>query len=574
MLKHLWKRLSKYIGLVILILGLALINVMATLYIPVLVGDAVDHIVDKGVVYFDALYPILFQMAICIVVGNVFGYLYEYIMSVVSEGMVLDLRKETFSKITHLPLAYVDSHRHGDIVSLLISDIEQVSNGLLQGFKQLYRGVIMIVATLVFMFIIKWEVALIVVLVTPLSLFVAAFISKKSHQYFVKQAKAKGVLSGYILEMVTNQKKIKSLCYEEEAIQAFEKMNQELYDVGIHAQFVSSTTNPCTRFVNGLVYALVGIVGAILVIEDPTQLFTVGKLSSFLTYANQYTKPFNEISGVISEVQSAFASYKRVEEVLSEPNEIDEGTQKIELPVDRVEFRHVAFSYTPEKPLITDFNLTIEKGQKVAIVGPTGCGKTTMINLLLRYYDPVRGGIYIDGENTLHIQKENLRKTYGLVLQDTWIFKGTVFENIAYAKPNATKEEVIQAAKLAHADSFIRRLPQGYDTMINATSGLSQGEKQLITIARLMMMVPDVVILDEATSSIDTRTEKKIVDAFNYMMNGRTSFVIAHRLSTIREADMIIVMNQGNIVEVGNHQTLLAKKGFYEKLYHQGIVDN
>lgn len=574
MLKHLWGRLKKYIGFVILILGLALINVMATLYIPVLVGDAVDHIIDKGIVHFEALYPILFQIAICIVVGNVFGYLYEYIMSVVSEGMVLDLRKETFSKITHLPLSYVDSHRHGDIVSLLISDIEQVSNGLLQGFKQLYRGVIMIVATLVFMFIIKWEVALIVVVVTPLSLFVAAFISKKSHQYFVKQAKAKGILSGYILEMVTNQKKVKSLCYEEQAIESFEKMNQELYDVGIHAQFVSSTTNPCTRFVNGLVYALVGIVGAILVIEDPMQIFTVGKLSSFLTYANQYTKPFNEISGVISEVQSAFASYKRVEDLLSEPNEIDEGNQKIELPVDSVEFRHVAFSYTPEKPLITDFNLTIEKGQKVAIVGPTGCGKTTMINLLLRYYDPVSGGIYIDGENTLHIQKENLRKTYGLVLQDTWIFKGTVFENIAYAKPDATKDEVIQAAKLAHADSFIRRLPQGYDTIINATSGLSQGEKQLITIARLMMMVPDVVILDEATSSIDTRTERKIVDAFNYMMNGRTSFVIAHRLSTIREADMIIVMNQGNIVEVGNHQTLLAQNGFYAKLYHQGIVDN
>ena len=572
--KHLWNRLSKYTGLVILILGLALINVMATLYIPVLVGDAVDYIVDKGDVHFEALYPILFQIAICIVVGNAFGYLYEYIMSVISEGMVLDLRKETFAKITHLPLAYVDSHRHGDIVSLLISDIEQVSNGLLQGFKQLYRGIIMIIATLIFMFVIKWEVALIVVLVTPLSLFVAAFISKKSHQYFVKQAKAKGVLSGYILEMVSNQKKIKSLCYEEQAIQNFEKMNQELYDVGIHAQFVSSTTNPCTRFVNGLVYALVGIIGAILVIEDPTQLFTVGKLSSFLTYANQYTKPFNEISGVISEVQSAFASYKRVEDILAEANEIDEGIKHIELPVDSVEFRHVAFAYTPEKPLITDFNLTIEKGQKVAIVGPTGCGKTTMINLLLRYYDPVSGAIYIDGENTLHIQKENLRKTYGLVLQDTWIFKGTVSENIAYAKPDATKDEVIQAAKLAHADSFIRRLPQGYDTMINATSGLSQGEKQLITIARLMMMVPDVVILDEATSSIDTRTEKKIVDAFNYMMKGRTSFVIAHRLSTIREADMIIVMNQGNIVEVGNHQTLLAQKGFYEKLYHQGIVDN
>lgn len=573
MLKKLFKRLNKYTFLIIVILVLAIINVMTTLAIPILIGEAVDLIVGVNDVDFEAIKPILGYIAICIVVSNLFGYLYEYLMSIVSEGFILDLRKETFNKLTYLPLSYIDNKRQGDLVSLLISDIEQVSNGLLQGFKQLYRGIIMIIATLGFMFYIKWQIALIVVGVTPLSLFVAAFISKKSHTYFTKQAKVKGILSGYVLEMVTNQKNVKSMCYEDRSIDEFKNINQDLYNVGVNAQFVSSTTNPSTRFVNGLVYALVGIVGAIFVIINPVG-FQIGQLSSFLSYANQYTKPFNEISGVISEVQSAFASFKRVVTLLEEPNEVDEGTNEIVLPIDKVEFRHVEFSYVKEQQLITDFNLTIKQGQKVAIVGPTGCGKTTMINLLLRYYDPVSGGIYIDDVNTLDIKKNSLRKAYGLVLQDTWIFRGTVRENIAYAKPEATLEEVIEAAKLAHAHSFIKRLPDGYDTIISATSGLSQGEKQLITIARLMMTVPDVVILDEATSSIDTLTEQKIVEAFNYIMDGRTSFVIAHRLSTIQGADLIIVMNKGNIVEVGNHQELIKKNGFYTKLYNQGIVDN
>lgn len=572
MLKRLFRYLKKHTFIIVLILFLALVNVMATLLIPILIGDAVDYIIDYQTVYFDKIYPIMFQIALCILVANIFGYLYEYMMSKLCEDIVITLRKETFEKILYLPLSYIDSHRRGDIVSLIISDIEQISNGLLQGFKQLYRGILTIVATLIFMFVIRWQVALIVVFVTPLSLFVAWFISKKSHEYFVEQAKYKGELSGYILEMVTNQRNIKSLCYEEKAIERFNEINQELYQVGINAQFASSTTNPSTRFVNGLVYALVGIIGAVYVVKNPLE-FSVGMLSSFLTYANQYTKPFNEISGVISEVQSAFASFKRVIFLLDEKNEIDEGTASVEFPVDTVDFRNVSFSYVPEKPLIENFTLTINHGEKIAIVGPTGCGKTTMINLLLRYYDPISGGIYIDGENTLNISKTNLRKAYGLVLQDTWIFKGTVRENIAYGKPNATLEEVIEASKLAHSHGFIKRLPNGYDTKISENSGLSQGQKQLITIARLMLMNPDVVILDEATSSIDTRTEKKIVDAFNYVMKGRTSFIIAHRLSTVRDADKIIVMNKGTIVEVGNHKELLSKDGFYAKLYRQGIVD-
>lgn len=572
MLSRLLKYLKKYIFVIVLILFLALVNVMATLLIPILIGNAVDYIIGYKAVYFEKIYPIMIQITICILVANVFGYLYEYMMSKLCEGIVITLRKETFTKILYLPLSYIDSHRQGDIVSVIISDIEQVSNGLLQGFKQLYRGILTIISTLIFMFIIRWQVALIVVLVTPLSLFVAWFISKKSHEYFVKQAKYKGELSGYILEMVTNQRNIKSLCYEEKAIEKFEKINKELYEVGINAQFVSSTTNPSTRFVNGLVYALVGIVGAVYLVKNPLE-FGVGMLSSFLTYANQYTKPFNEISGVISEIQSALVSFKRVVNLLDEQNEVDNGTSTILLPVDTVEFKEVFFSYVPEVSLIENFTLTINRGEKVAIVGPTGCGKTTMINLLLRYYDPTNGGIYIDDENTLNISKANLRQTYGLVLQDTWIFKGTIKENIAYGKPNASLEEIIVASKLAHAHGFIKRLPKGYDTLISGNSGLSQGQKQLITIARLMMMNPDVVILDEATSSIDTRTEKKIVDAFNYVMKGRTSFIIAHRLATVQDADKIIVMNKGKIIEVGNHKELLAKDGFYTKLYRQGIVD-
>ena len=388
---------------------------------------------------------------------------------------------------------------------------------------------------------------------------------------FKAQSEARGEQTALIDEMIGNQKIVQAFGQEKDAIEKFDEINGRLQTCSLKAIFFSSITNPSTRFVNSLVYTGVGIFGALAAINGR---LTVGQLSSFLSYANQYTKPFNEISGVISEVQSAFASFKRVVTLLEEPNEVDEGTNEIVLPIDKVEFRHVEFSYVKEQQLITDFNLTIKQGQKVAIVGPTGCGKTTMINLLLRYYDPVSGGIYIDDVNTLDIKKNSLRKAYGLVLQDTWIFRGTVRENIAYAKPEATLEEVIEAAKLAHAHSFIKRLPDGYDTVISATSGLSQGEKQLITIARLMMTVPDVVILDEATSSIDTLTEQKIVEAFNYIMDGRTSFVIAHRLSTIQGADLIIVMNKGNIVEVGNHQELIKKNGFYTKLYNQGIVDN
>lgn len=570
MLKHLWHYLKKYLFLIFIILILALVNVVATLFIPIFIGKAIDDIVDINAVDFNNLQYYLYLILWCVLVANVFGYLYELLMSVISEKVVLNLRKDIFNKILNLPLSYIDSHRHGDITSLIITDTEQVSNGLLQGFKQLYRGIIMIVATMVFMFIIKWQIALIVVIITPLSLFTAWFISKKSHDYFTKQAKINGELSGYILEMISNQTNVKSLCYENKAIEHFEQINDNLYQVGINAQFISSTTNPSTRFINGLVYALVGLIGALFVVKGD---FKVGLLSTFLTYANQYTKPFNEISGVITEVQAAFASFKRIIKILETSSEIDEGTKKINLPVDSIEFRHVDFSYVSDKPLITDFNLKIAKGKKIAIVGPTGCGKTTMINLLLRYYDPQKGAIYIDGENTLNIKKTNLRKAYGLVLQDTWIFKGTIKENISYSKKDASLEEIKEAARLAHAESFIKRLPKGYDTVISENSGLSQGEKQLIAIARLMLMTPDMVILDEATSSIDTRTEKKIIDAFNYIMEGRTSFIIAHRLSTIQEADTIIVMDNGHIIEVGNHQTLLAKNGFYAKLYHQGIVD-
>ncbi len=573
MIKRLLSYLKKYLLAIISVLLFALINVIATLLIPVLIGKAIDKIIGFSDVDFTFVYLMIGYIVIAVITSNLFSYLYELIMSIICEKIVLNLRKEVFNKVLYLPLSYIDSNRHGDIVSIIVADIEQVSNGLLQGFKQLYRGIIMILATLIFMFVIKWEIALIVVLVTPISLFVAWFISKKSHDYFRRQAKINGELGGYILEMVTNQTNVKSLCYEKEAIKNFEALNNDLYEVGKNAQFISSTTNPSTRFVNGLVYALVGLVGAIYVVKN-NDLFTVGMLSTFLTYANQYTKPFNEISGVISEIQAASASFKRVIKLLDLPNEVDDGKEEIVLPVDNITFDNVNFSYNESQTLITNFNLEINKGEKVAIVGPTGCGKTTLINLLLRYYDPNSGNIYIDNINTLDLKKASLRKAYGLVLQDTWLFRGSVKENIAYAKPNASLEEIKKVATLAHATGFIERLPQGYDTIISENSGLSQGEKQLIAIARLMMVQADMVILDEATSSIDTRTEEKIVDAFNYMMKGRTSFIIAHRLSTIQEADKIIVMKDGHIIEIGNHLELLKQNGFYAKLYKQGIVDN
>ena len=570
-LKKVLHYMKPYRFFLLLSVILAAITVASTLYLPLLIGKAVDCIVGKGNVNFDGLIAVLIKMAVMIGITALAQWIMNVCNNKLTYQIVRDIRNEAFEKIEVLPLKYIDGHAHGEIVSRVIADVDQFADGLLMGFTQLFTGVITILGTIGFMLSVNVGITIVVLVVTPVSLFVASFIAKRTFSMFKAQSEARGEQTALIDEMIGNQKIVQAFGQEKDAIEKFDEINGRLQTCSLKAIFFSSITNPSTRFVNSLVYTGVGIFGALAAINGR---LTVGQLSSFLSYANQYTKPFNEISGVISEVQSAFASFKRVVTLLEEPNEVDEGTNEIVLPIDKVEFRHVEFSYVKEQQLITDFNLTIKQGQKVAIVGPTGCGKTTMINLLLRYYDPVSGGIYIDDVNTLDIKKNSLRKAYGLVLQDTWIFRGTVRENIAYAKPEATLEEVIEAAKLAHAHSFIKRLPDGYDTVISATSGLSQGEKQLITIARLMMTVPDVVILDEATSSIDTLTEQKIVEAFNYIMDGRTSFVIAHRLSTIQGADLIIVMNKGNIVEVGNHQELIKKNGFYTKLYNQGIVDN
>ena len=533
-----------------------LISVTTTLIIPILIGKAIDYIIDTGNVNFEKLFPILLWIFITLVISSIFSYLYELLASKLTQNIIKALRDDVFFHLEYSSIEYVDSHPHGDLVSRVVSDIEQISDGLLEGFKQLYKGIITILITLALMFCVHYLLAIVVVLITPLSLFVARFISKKNHHYFSKQAKIKGEISAYVLEMIENQKVVKGLCYEKKAIQQFSQYNKELYNVGVNAQFSSSLTNPSTRFINNLVYAAVGIIGAILTFKGNSlfPILTIGGLSSFLTYANQYTKPFNEISGVITELQTAISCLKRVQEVLNVSPEINQGIKKIVTPIQQITFNHVFFSYDKNKPLIHDFNLMVKQGQKIAIVGPTGCGKTTMINLLMRFYDVKQGNIFINNDNINDILKEELRKSFGMVLQDTWIFHGTVFENVAYGKENATKEEVIEACKKVHAHSFIKRLQKGYDTIISANSGLSQGEKQLLTIARIMLILPDIIILDEATSSIDTRTEKKITEAFDQIMEGRTSFVIAHRLSTIQSADQILVMKDGNIIEIGTHQ--------------------
>ena len=545
------------------------ISVALTLYIPILIGKAIDQMIGKNNVLFDKIGTYLIIIAILLVLASLFNYFYELIFSKMTQKIVLNLRNDVFKKLQNASISYIDSHPHGDLVSREVSDIEQVSTGLLEGFKQFYKGLITILITLGLMLYVHYLLALVVVIITPLSLFIAAFISKKTHHYFKKQAKIKGEISSYVLEIIENQKEVKGLCYEDDAIKTFKEYNHNLYEVGKNAQFASSTTNPCTRFVNNLVYAAVGIVGAILMIHKKSfiPILTIGGLSSFLTYANQYTKPFNEISGVVTELQSALSSLKRIEEILNIDSEIDNGNQNLSHPIDKICFDKVYFSYN-DKPLIENFNLVVRKGKKIAIVGPTGCGKTTMINLLMRFYDVKSGGIYLNDININDIKKDDLRKSFGMVLQDTWLFKGTIFENVAYSKPNATKEEVIEACKKVHAHSFIKRLPQGYDTVISQNSGLSQGEKQLLTIARIMLLLPEIIIRDEATSNIDTRTEIKINKAFDEILNGRTSFVIAHRLSTIRSADLILVMNNGNIIETGTHESLLNQDGFYKKLYY------
>ena len=550
----------------------AVLSVSLTLYAPVLIGRGIDQIIAPGKVYFDNLLPILIELGIVAVLAAIFQWLLTLCTNIVTYKTVRDLRSAAFEHMEELPLSNIDSRPHGDIISRIINDIDSVSDGLLQGFSQLFTGIITIAITLVYMLAINFKVGLVVVVITPLSLFVASFIAKHSFDMFRRQSAIKGQLSGCIEELVGNQKVVKAFSYEERAQQQFDRINHQLYDVGVKAQFYSSLTNPCTRFVNGVVYAAVAIVGALSCIAGG---FSVGALSSFLTYANQYTKPFNEISGVITELQTAIASAKRVFDIIDEPvQQPDEPDAAHPTGCEgQIEIDRVSFSYEKSHPLIRDFHLQVKPGQRIALVGPTGCGKTTMINLLMRFYDVDAGEIRVDGQPIKKIGRDSLRSLYGMVLQDTWMFKGSVRDNIAYGKPDATDEEVVAAAKAAHAHSFIMRLPQGYDTVLAEDGGnISQGQKQLLCIARAMLTKPSMLILDEATSSIDTRTEIKIQQAFTQMMEGHTSFVVAHRLSTIREADCILVMKDGQIIEQGTHQQLLEKKGFYHQLYNSQFI--
>ena len=567
-IKRLLGFLKPYGGYLIAALVSAVLNVTLTLLAPVLIGDGVDRIIGKGQVDFKGLAPILLWLGFAILFAALFQWIMTLCTNIVTHRTVRDLRIAVFHKLNRVPLKTIDSNSHGDLISRVVNDIDQVSDGLLQGFSQLFTGVITIVGTLVFMLSINWVIALVVVLVTPLSLFVASFIAKRSYNMFREQSTVRGELGGYVEEMVGNQKIVKTFRYEERAQQHFEQVNARLYDCGVKAQFYSSLTNPCTRFVNGVVYAAVGIIGAVSAISGR---LTVGQLSCFLSYANQYTKPFNEISGVVTELQSAFASAKRVFDVLDEEDEPAEAPNAVQVRDCQgfVQLSDVAFSYRKGVPLIQGLNLTAKPGQKIAIVGPTGCGKTTIINLLMRFYDIQQGRIEVDGTDIRQMTRQSLRSLYGMVLQDTWLFSGTVRDNIAYGKPDATDDEVVAAAKAAHAHSFIKRLEKGYDTLVAEDGGnLSQGQKQLLSIARVMLIDPPMLILDEATSSIDTRTEIRIQKAFNKMMEGRTSFIVAHRLSTIREADVILVMKDGSIIEQGRHEELLSKNGFYANLYN------
>lgn len=487
--------------------------------------------------------------------------------NIVSYKTIKDLRRDVFNKLNELPLKYIDSNSHGYIINGVINDIEIISDGLLQGFSQLFTGIITIVGTLIFMLTINYKIALLVVIITPLSLFTASTIAKACNSMFRKQSEVRGELTGYVEEMIGNQKVVKAFSYEDRAEENFEEINKKLYTYGQKAQFYSAITNPLTRFVNGIVYASVGIVGAITAINGN---LSIGNLSAFLSYANQYTKPFNEISGVITELQAAFTSASRVFKILDEKPEVPDKANAINLETaeGNVDINNLYFSYNENKPFIEDFNLKVNPGERIAIVGPTGCGKTTLINLLMRFYNIDSGEIKIDSINVEEITRKSTRGLYGMVLQDTWLFSGSVRDNIAYGKEDATLEEVIEAAKSAHAHKFIMRLPKGYDTILSEDSSLSQGQKQLLCIARVMLSKPPMLILDEATSSIDTRTEIYIQRAFNKLMEGRTSFIVAHRLSTIKEADLILVMKDGKIIEKGNHKDLLKQNGFYSNLYN------
>ena len=560
--------IKKYSVYVVLSLLFAVATVAFTLYIPILTGDAVDLILGEGIVDFEGIYKILIQIIIVMLLTALAQWVMNICNNKITYGVIRDIRDKAFKKLEIVPLKYIDGNSHGDIVSRVIADVDQFADGLLMGFTQLFTGVITIFGTLCFMLSISIKITLVVVVITPVSLFVASFIAKRTYSMFQKQSETRGEQTALINEMIGNQKVVQAYGQEAEVLEKFDKINNDLEKYSLRAVFFSSITNPATRFVNSLVYTGVGLAGAISAMHGG---ISVGQLSCFLSYANQYTKPFNEISGVITELQNALACAARIFELIEEEPQIPDAADAavLENASGKINLEHVCFSYVPEKKLIEDFNLAVKPGQRVAIVGPTGCGKSTIINLLMRFYDVNSGSIQVEGTDIRQITRDSLRTSYGMVLQETWLKGGTIRENLAMGKPEATDEEIIAAAKASHAHGFIKRLPQGYDTVITEDGGnLSQGQKQLLCIARVMLCLPPMLILDEATSSIDTRTEQKIQSAFAAMMKGRTSFIVAHRLSTIKEADIILVMKDGSIIEQGNHKELLKCGGFYEELYN------
>ncbi len=563
------KYIRPYGGLMAVVIVMAIISVAFTLYLPVLTGKAVDLLKQAGKTgFWEALFLLFKKMAVVILLTSLAQWIMSICNNKIVYNIIQDIRKKAFRKLEILPLKYMDAHSHGDIVSRVVADVDQFADGLLIGFTQLFTGVITILGTLGFMLSVNVGITIVVVVITPVSLLVASFIARKTFHMFRLQAKTRGEQTDLVNEMVGNQKVVQAFCREDETLKRFDEINERLEKCSLRAIFFSSLTNPCTRFVNSLVYTGVGLTGALAVIRGG---LSVGQLTCFLSYANQYTKPFNEISGVITELQNALACAARIFELIEEEPQIPDRENAVVLNgvQGKVDLTHVAFSYVPDKKLIENLNLHVNPGQRIAIVGPTGCGKTTIINLLMRFYDVDKGSIQVEGEDIRNITRKSLRASYGMVLQDTWLKRGTIRENITFGKPDATEEEIVAAARKSHAHSFIRRLPDGYDTVIGEDGGsLSQGQKQLLCITRVMLSLPSMLILDEATSSIDTRTEIKIQKAFAAMMEGRTSFIVAHRLSTIQNADVILVMKDGHIIEQGNHDELLKKQGFYAELYN------
>ena len=570
MIMRIWKHIRKYWFYIVCSLIFAALSVASQLYVPILTGNAIDHMIGVGKVDFVGVAAIVRVIVAATAVTAISQWIFGICNNKITYNVSRDLRNAAIAKIQRLPVSYLDAHPTGDLVSRVIADVEQFADGLLMGFTQFFTGVLTILGTLGFMLYVNVPITLVVVCVTPLSFIVAGFIAKKTYRNFHMQTEVRGEQTAFINEMIEGQKVVQAFCHEKENVDQFDEMNERLQKASLKAIFFSSITNPATRFVNNVVYAGVALVGALFAVSGG---ISVGQLSCFLSYANQYTKPFNEISGVVTELQNAMACASRIFELLDEeertPDKADARVLTEEQVDGTVEISDVSFSYVPDRKLIEHFNLSVKPGERVAIVGPTGCGKTTMINLLMRFYDVDAGKICVSGTDIRDISRISLRRSYGMVLQDTWLKSGTIYENIAYGRPDATKEQVIEAAKAAHAHSFIKRLPDGYDTVISEDGGnISQGQKQLLCIARVMLCLPPMLILDEATSSIDTRTEIKIQQAFASMMKGRTSFIVAHRLSTIREADIILVMDSGKVIEQGTHDELLAEKGFYAKLYN------